>query len=549
MRRPSQPADFLDRRKRTSSPAASARSHLQAAGLDGAFPGRRLRPAGRARGVAAGRDVAVPSPRPSSRAVLVAPAVGPAFRRAGFPARGLAAARPVAGRRPPGTRRPRCRPSSPPRRRLRILVPARDGLPGAGDGTDDVFGLRAMWEASHSGLTRAARRPGRRRRVRAPRRRSALVHRRSVGPRSSPQARPRGRMDSKCSSSGRDELPSPLPRGVDLVQDLRRRSGRELGGSGSGADLQEGIASHLPSAERPRPMGSATPARYRPGGWRATKPAVERIVVLPARAGLARRGRVEADPGDLHEDVARVGSRSSPTCPGRARPTTSAARRRAAPRAGRRRRARTRRSRSSRSPCPATCRGRRPTCTACGRSVAGLDDLAHGLGRLERRQRDAVGERGRLRGAVAGRRPASTPVALDAELAASGLRRVGRRGPRPARARPPAAPTRRPGLDDRRRAASSAAAAARPALRTSTACPVGAAGLVAAGADRTPPPSTARRQAASRRHASASMATTAAPERGLPRRPPWSCRCGRGRGGDGRVQLALELAALAVARR
>ena len=91
-------------------------------------------------------------------------------------------------------------------------------------------------------------------------------------------------------------------------------------------------------------------------------------LVLPARAGDLPAGGVEADPRHLHVDVARDWSRSSPTCPARARPTTSAAPTRAASSGSPRRRARRRRSPSSRSPCRPTCRGRRPTGTACARS-------------------------------------------------------------------------------------------------------------------------------------------------------------------------------------
>src|SRR6185503_6787839 len=42
-----------------------------------------------------------------------------------------------------------------------------------------------------------------------------------------------------------------------------------------------------------------------------------------------------------------------------------------------------------------------PLVRGSGDRVAGLDDLAHGLGSLEWRQRDTIGERGRLRGAGA----------------------------------------------------------------------------------------------------------------------------------------------------
>ena len=118
-------------------------------------------------------------------------------------------------------------------------------------------------------------------------------------------------------------------------------------------------------AHRANPHGVGTPTRpvRGPAGWRATKPALVRSVVLPARAGDARAGGVEADARDLHVDVARRWRRSSSTCPCRPCPRASAARRPAARRAARPRRARTRPSPSSRSPCRATCRGRRPTCT------------------------------------------------------------------------------------------------------------------------------------------------------------------------------------------
>ena len=45
---------------------------------------------------------------------------------------------------------------------------------------------------------------------------------------------------------------------------------------------------------------------YSPAGWRATKPAVERLVV-PARAGDALGAGVEADARDLEEDMAGAG--------------------------------------------------------------------------------------------------------------------------------------------------------------------------------------------------------------------------------------------------
>ena len=169
-----------------------------------------------------------------------------------------------------------------------------------------------------------------------------------------------------------ERLLCPLPRGIDLVQSLRRRSGRELrlcGRSGTSGHLrQEGHASLCRSAAPARTvMGCGPQARQRPSGWRATKPLVDRIVFCQREPSIRWPEVSNRMPADLHEDVARARPRRDPLAaarlapahqrPGGHRPFDQAGVRRA----------RTTPSRSSRSPCRSTCRARRPTRTACGR--------------------------------------------------------------------------------------------------------------------------------------------------------------------------------------
>ena len=331
-----------------------------------------------AAGCAAWRPGATWSPCPAAadfaRAVFVAPAglrfgcVPPARALCGRRRRRRRAGAPASGVGTTASSSPRLK------RFARPVTSETAAFPAPVTAPMMFFGFRAMWESFPHGAaaTRAAR-PGRRRRSRAPRRRSAAAPECPVGPRSSPQARRSAGMALEAAARRRRRrAPEPAP--------TRRRSR-----PGPQAAVRPGavwervirkpilfrkeLAALLISARRGRTRWGRHPKRaHRPGGWRATKPPLERISLVQREPVTRGAGGVEADARDLEVDVAGVGVDRHPLALAGLAPGHQRARRPAGRRAGRPRRARTRRSPSSRSPCPATCRGRRPTCTACGRS-------------------------------------------------------------------------------------------------------------------------------------------------------------------------------------
>ena len=174
----------------------------------------------------------------------------------------------------------------------------------------------------------------------------------------------------------------------------------------------------------PGAMGSppqAPPSRAQARRMAGDEAGVGAQLVLPAGARGARPGGVEADARDLEVDVAGVGVDRDPLAlarlaPGHQRP------------GGQRTVEQARGGERERDGAGAVVARVLPLAVAAaplvrgaGDRVAGLDDLAHGLGRLERRQRDAVGERGRLA------RPAAAALAQHAGgPAAAGARGRGR---------------------------------------------------------------------------------------------------------------------------
>ena len=121
------------------------------------------------------------------------------------------------------------------------------------------------------------------------------------------QRRARRRSPARASQ---ERLLSPLPRGGDLVEHLRRRAGREIFGDvGAGHQVHCRTGGHAAILDRPAAsaplMGCGPQALVRGlrGGGRRS-PLVERIV-LRQREPVTRGVRgVEADAGDLHEHVA-----------------------------------------------------------------------------------------------------------------------------------------------------------------------------------------------------------------------------------------------------
>jgi hypothetical protein len=199
--------------------------------------------AARPRGLAAGRErVAVPDAEAFVRAVFVAPDVErPDFVPPARPVRGFAGGAAVAGAAASGAGGGTVASSSPPRRRF--AIPPTAVFPTPVTVSMMSLGLRAIWESfPQAGVpTRAVRRiaAGDRDRFRG----AQPQHGRPAGQveLAPGAAQPRIVLGVQLVGAVDGRL-SPLPHGVDLGLDLRRRPGRELVGAGhqEADSLQEG---------------------------------------------------------------------------------------------------------------------------------------------------------------------------------------------------------------------------------------------------------------------------------------------------------------------